>query len=462
LAVSLLIPFTFNLTPSQSLLLLTTIYCSTVYGGSISAILLRIPGSYESVATTFDGYPLAKQGKAAKALGVALLASGIGGTFSVIVMILMAPQLAKVALVFGPAEYFALGVLGLSVITSFDTKSLPKSLAAAFLGMLLATVGIDSITGVSRFDFGSMALKNGISFVPAIIGLFAVSEVLTQVQRSTQVEKLASTQKIASELPSRSELKGLSGVIARSSIIGTLIGVLPGVGGTVASLLSYSEAVRTSKHPEKYGTGILEGVAAPEAANNAACGGAMIPLLSLGIPGSAVTAVLVGAFMIHGLRPGPLLFVNNIDLVYTIFIGMFVANFLILAVGIYGIKPVVKMLDVPYKYMAPVILVLCVVGSYAINNNLADVWMMAGFGLLGYIMSKHSFPLAPLILGLVLGPITEISFRRALVMSQGNLIPIITRPIVAVLLIASLVSLIYPLVRSYRASKTVKTEVGAV
>lgn len=447
LAVSLLIPFTFNLTSAQSLLLLTSIYSATVYGGSISAILLRIPGSYESVATTFDGYPLARQGKAAKALGVALISSFIGGTFSVIVMVIMAPQLAKVALVFGPSEYFALGVLGLSVITSFQTKSVPKSLACAFLGMFLGTVGIDSITGVSRFDFGSLFLKNGISFVPAIIGLFAVGEVLVRVQISRKTELLIHNQSIKSELPSRSELKGLFRVIFQSSVIGTIIGILPGVGGTVASLLGYSAAVRTSKHPEKFGTGILEGVAAPEAANNAACGGAMIPLLSLGIPGSAVTAVLIGAFMIHGLRPGPLLFLNNLDLIYVIFIGMFLTNFLILGFGHFGIKPIVRMLDVPYAFMAPIILVLCVVGSYAINNNIADIFTMLVFGVLGYGLSKHDYPLAPLILGLVLGPIIEISFRRSIIMSQGDLSYIFCRPITSILLIISLISLTYPIIK---------------
>ncbi len=449
LAVSLLIPFTFTLTPAESLILLTTVYSATVYGGSISAILLKIPGSYESVATTFDGYELAKQGKASKALGVSMVSSFLGGTFSVIVMILMAPQLANIALIFGPPEYFALGVLGLSIITSFGTKSLAKSLFSGLFGLFLATVGMDSITGFSRFDFGVSELKNGISFIPVIIGLFAISEVFRKVQESVKVEHVTDMKSVSSELPTRGELKNLRGIITRGSIIGTIIGILPGVGGTVAALLGYSEAVRTSKHPERFGTGILEGVAAPESANNAACGGAMIPLLSLGIPGSAVTAVLVGAFMIQGLRPGPMLFVDNIELVYTIFVGMLLANVLILPLGLFGIKPIVKMLDIPYKYMALAILVLCFIGSFAINNSLWDVWIMFVFGLVGYAMSKHKFPYPPMILGMVLGPITEISCRRALLMFHGNWGDILARPIVAVLLLISVVSLFWPLIRDY-------------
>lgn len=455
---ALLIPFTFVLSPIQSLLLLGAVYSGSVYGGSIAAILLRIPGSYESIATTLDGYELARQGKAGKALGTAIAASAIGGTFSVLVLIFLAPQLARIALAFGPPEYFALAVLGLTVIATAEGKSLLKALVSGLAGLFFATVGIDSITGFTRFTFDASVLSNGVSFIPAIIGMFAVSEVYRRLEAEhLETEKVAAGKtRIAAELPKREELRSMAGLIARSSVLGTIIGILPGVGGTVASLLGYSEAKRLSKHPEKFGTGILEGVAAPEAANNAACGGAMVPLLSLGIPGSAVTAVMIGAFMIHGLRPGPFLFVHNKDLVYSIFVGMLLVNILMVPAGFLGVRLFVKLLDVPYRVLAPTILVLCTVGSFAINNSFGDVWIMLAFSVIGYFMSKLGFPFTPLILGMVLGPIAESSLRRGILITPGGFSGVVFRPISGSILLLSVILLLVPVLRYIRTRKEVR------
>jgi len=461
MGVALLIPFTFALTPVQSLLLLTSVYSGSVYGGSISAILLRIPGSYEAICTSLDGYPLAKQGKAGKALGMAIMASAIGGTFSVVVLSFMAPQLAGVALAFGPAEYFALGVLGLSVITSLGSKSIVKGLISGVFGLLLATVGMDAITGAQRFTYGQTSLMNGIAFIPAVIGMFAITEVYEKVQSKKREEKVLDTDRVSAELPTVGELKEVRKTLVKSSIIGTIIGILPGVGATVAAVVGYSEAVRSSPHPEKFGTGVLEGVAASEAANNAACGGAMVPLLALGIPGSAVTAVMIGAFTIHGLQPGPLLFVTSKNLVYAIFIGMFAANILLVLGGLLGVRLFVKVLDVPYKYLAPLIMVLCFLGSFAISNSMTDVWIMFIASIVGYAMNKAQFPFAPMVLGVILGPMTEVSFRRALIISGGDVWAMLTRPITASLLVLSCLSMAYPFIQTCLKKRKEATQASA-
>lgn len=445
--VVLLVPLTYGMNPQAAFLLLTAVYSASVFSGSISAILFRTPGAPEAVATSLDGYEMTKKGKAAEALGISVFSSAMGGLFGTIVLITIAPQLAKVALEFGQPEYFALAVLGLSVITTLGKANQFKSLIAAGLGVMLATIGLDPMTGVPRFTFGSTLMQSGVSFIPVLIGLFAISEVLKRVQEKLTAKQIVD--KVETLLPPFGLIKKLGTLILRSSIMGTFIGILPGIGATTGAMIGYSEAVRWSKEPEKFGTGVPEGVAAPEAANNSACSGAMVPLLALGIPGSATTAVMLGAFILHGIQPGPLLFKEEPELVYTIFIGLIVANLMILLLSKFFIKYFANVIKIPYQFLGPLIVVLCIIGSFALRNNYLDVFLMLGFGLVGYFLEKHKFPVAPIILGLVLGDIAEPALRRSLTISRGDISVFYTRPITLVLLILAFISFFYPLVKDF-------------
>jgi putative tricarboxylic transport membrane protein len=418
MAVVLLIPLTYGMEPDTAFLLLAAVYAASVFSGSISAILFRTPGAPEAVATTLDGYELTKQGRASEALGISVFSSATGGLVGTLILIFVAPQLAKFALKFGSAEYFALAMVGLSVITVLGANNLLKALLAGLFGLLLATVGIDAMAGVPRFTFGVGGLMSGIDFIPVLIGLFAISEVLRRFMEDFTVKHQIG--KITSTLPSLATIKKLGVTIGRSSLIGTVIGILPGIGATTASMVSYSEAVRWSKNKEKFGKGAEEGIAAPESANNAAANGAMVPLLALGIPGSATTAVLLGAFILHGIRPGPLLFTERPVLVMTLFIGLFISNFLILIMAKPFIRMFANIIRIPYSLLGTLILMLCIIGSYALRNNLLDVWLTLIFGLVGYVMEKYKYPLAPVILGLVLGSMAEQELRRALIISGGS------------------------------------------
>lgn len=452
--VALLIPFTFGFGPIEGLLLLGSVYVGSTFGGSISAILFNTPGSPEAACTGLDGYPMAKRGEAGKALGIALAASAIGGVFGSIVLMLAAPPLAKVALSFGPAEYFALAVLGITAIASIGSSSVFKALLAGMLGLIIATVGIDPLTGGSRFTFGNNMLLSGIGFIPAIIGMFALSEVLVRFsERLTEGDRIT---KVSTALPKMSEMMAMKGTLARSSILGTIIGVLPGVGATTAAFMSYSEAVRWSKNPSKFGTGAPEGIAAPESANNAAVGGSMVPLLALGIPGSAATAVMIGGLTIHGIVPGPMMLVQNKELVYSVFIGMLVANLLMILFGLKASRYFAKILDAPYALVGPGIVVLCMTGVYALRNNVMDVVVMMVFGAFGFLLRKLDYPIAPLIIGLVLGPVAEISLRRALMLSNFDWAAILSRPIAGTLLALSLLSLLYGLYGQFKRQRAAR------
>ncbi|MCE5282253.1 MAG: tripartite tricarboxylate transporter permease [Deltaproteobacteria bacterium] len=448
--VALLIPFTFTLDPIEGLLMLGAVYCGSTFGGSISAILFNTPGAPEAACTTLDGYPMARQGHAGKAIGYALGASAIGGLFGTIVLILMAPPLAEVALDFGPSAYFALAVLGITAIASIGTKSVFKSLLSGMLGLGLATVGMDPLTSTARFNFGSSMLLTGISFIPAIIGLFALAEVLKRSGETRKGQILDTGGKVRTELPTLKEIWSLKIALLRSSIIGTIIGVLPGVGATTASFIGYSEAVRWSRHPERFGTGVPEGIVSPEAANNGAVGGSMVPLLSLGIPGSATTAVMIGGLTIHGIIPGPMLMVQNQDLVYSIFIGMLAANLLMIFFGIKIASHFAKVLKVPYVLVGPCIIVLCMTGVFALRNNMMDLVVMLALGAFGYLLQVLDYPIAPLIIGLVLGPVAEISLRRAMILTNFDFIAVITEPIAGAMLLISAVSLCYGLYGQYK------------
>ena len=449
MGIALLLPLTYGMSALPAIVLLLSIYCGAIYGGSITAILLRTPGTTAAACTVFDGYEMAQNGEPGRALSMAATASFIGGIFSVIVLIFLSPPLARMALMFGPAEYFSLCFFGLSIISSLSADNMVKGLISAVIGLLLGTVGLDIVTGVPRFTFDIVELLNGISFIPVLIGLFAVSQVFITVEK--EVKELGGVKQAISGLTiSLKDLFSVSGTITRSSIIGTLVGILPGAGATMASFISYNEARRWSKTPEKFGKGCLEGIAAPESANNAATGGAMVPLLSLGIPGSETTAVLVGAFMIQGLRPGPLLFNENPELVYGLFAGMILANVAFFILGMLGARLFSQVTKIPNRVLVPMILILATIGSFAENNSLSDVFLMFSFGVVGYFMRKFEFPVAPLVLALVLGPMAESNFRRGLIISAGDWTTFFTRPISLVFLALGSATLIMPFIRMIR------------
>ncbi len=452
--VALLIPFTFVLDPIEGIVMLGAVYVGSTFGGSISAILFNTPGSPESSCTTFDGYQMAKNGEPGKALGISLISSCIGGIFGTVALILLAPPLADLALAFGPGEYFALAIFGITAIASIGTTSVIKSLLSGLIGLLIATVGMDPLTSGARFNFGNDMLLTGVNFIPAIIGLFAFAEVLTRVSSPVSVSGSDSNMRVKVNFPSFLNVWKLKNTLLRSSIIGTVIGCLPGVGATTASFIGYSEAVRWSKHPEKFGTGISDGIAAPESANNSAVGGSMVPLLSLGIPGSATTAIMIGGLTIHGIIPGPMLMITNQDLVYSVFISMLLANILLVFFGLYVAKYFAKILKIPYAFVGPSIIVLCMTGVYALRNNIFDLIIMIICGLFSYFFQKMKFPIAPLIIGLVLGPIAEINLRRALILSEFDFMTIISRPITFTLLTISLLSLIYGLYGQFKQSRS--------
>ncbi len=444
--VIILLPVSYALDPTAAFLLLTSIYATSVFSGSISAILFRTPGTPEAVATVFDGYPMQQKGQGGQALGIAIFSSAVGGVIGTIVLILLTPILATFALRFSSPEYFALALLGFTVVASLSAGNLVKGFIGVFLGLFIATIGIDPSSGVPRFTFESSQLMSGIDFIPVLIGLFAISEVLRRVQ---QRPKMNSSEKVTSTLPGLKMIKRLSNVISRSSLLGVFIGILPGIGATTAAMLSYSEAARWSKDSKKFGTGIPEGVAAPETANNAAAMGAMVPLLSLGIPGSATTAILLGAFVLHGIQPGPLMFTTQGTLVYTILIGLLLANILILVIAKPFISVFSKILRVPYSIIGPLIILFCIVGTFAVRNSIFDVGVMLAFGVVGYYFEKIKFPLAPIVLGVVLGPIAEDHFRRAMQMSGNDFSIFFTRPISLTFIILAVISILYPFVKKW-------------
>ncbi len=446
--VALLIPITYGLDATTALITMAGVYYGAMYGGSTTSILLNVPGESASTVTCLDGYQMARNGRAGPALGMSALSSFFAGTFAVIMVTLIAEPLADFALTFGPPEYFALTFLGLTMVTSLAGKSMIKGMMSAVFGLLVACVGIDAISGAARFTFGSMYLLDGIGFIGVAVGLFAVAEVLCNIEepeaRIFQEVKL----KMRSLLPNRQDWKDAFVPMTRGTIIGFLVGALPGAGATVSSFLAYATEKRVSKHPERFGTGIIEGVAAPEAANNAATGGAIIHLLTLGIPGSGTTAVMLGALLIHGLRPGPLLFQSNPEFVWGLIASMYIGNIMLLVLNLPLIGMWVQLLRVPYKLLVPLILVVSGVGVYATDNSIADLWIMFAFGIIGYLMRKLDFPPAPVVLGLVLGPLVERSLRQSLTISHGSIAIFFTRPISAVLVTIALASLFLPVLRS--------------
>jgi putative tricarboxylic transport membrane protein len=446
--VAILIPVTFGMNATTAIITMAGVYYGAMYGGSTTSILINVPGESASVMTCLDGYQMARKGRAGPALGMAALASFIAGTFAVVMLTLIAPPLAQFAIAFGPPEYFALTFMGLTLVTSLGGESVTKGLMSGVFGLLLACVGIDAVSGAARFTYGEMNLLDGLGFIGVTVGLFAVSEVLVNIEEPMSQIYTQAKLNIKSLFPNLQDWKDSLGALWRGSFIGFFIGVLPGAGATIASFLTYATEKKLSKHPEKFGTGVIEGVAAPEGANNAAAGGAFVPLLTLGIPGSGTTAVLMGALLIHGLRPGPMLFQTHPDFVWGLIASMYIGNVMLVILNMPLIGIWVSLLRVPYKALMPIIITLSAVGVFATDNNIFDMWVMFGFGIIGYLMKKLEFPAAPVVLALVLGPMVERSLRQSLTISHGDLSIFFTRPISAVLTIFALLSLFAPLFRA--------------
>lgn len=449
MGLSIMLPFAIRIGGVGSILMLLGIYCGAVYGGSITAILINTPGTANSAATCLDGHPMALRGEAGRAISLSTTSSLIGGLLSAVALLFTAPLLSKFALKFGPTEYFALGIFGLSIVTSVSsTENVLKGILGALLGLFLAEIGMDAINGLPRFTGGSVFLLGGINFVPVLIGLFAFSQGLISIEEYNKNLKQEKTtqQKIKGVFPSKEDMKVCFPTYIRSSIIGIVIGIIPGTGGDIASWVAYNEAKRWSKHPEEFGKGTPEGIAAPEAGNNAVTGGALVPLLTLGIPGDSATAIMLGALMMVGITPGPLLFVEQTESVYTIIIGLFLANLFMGLIGYAGVRLFAKIADVPKWIMTPIVFLFCIVGTYALNHTFGDIVVMFVAGIAGYVLLKLGFSVPPIILGMILGKTIENNFRRAYVIYDGDFSVFFTRPISLVLLIIAFISLIYPLV----------------
>lgn len=447
LAIALLLPITFDLPLVPSLAFLMGLYKGGVYGGSITAILVRTPGTPEAAATVFDGYPLAQQGKAGKALRMALYASIFGDVFSDLVLMFSAGLLATIALKAGPVEYFSLLVLSLTIIGGAAGQSLVKGLVTAILGLFFAVIGMDPLQGTQRFVFGSMNMSAGVGFLPLLIGLFAVSEVMVMADDTFRGSKPQPSLPISPHRDDNrvtwADFKDCLGTIVRGSIIGTIIGALPGIGATAAAFISYGAAQRASKEPETFGKGNLRGVAAPESANNAVTGSTLIPLLTLGIPGSLVSAILIGAFLIEGLPIGPLIFKSHAPDIYGLYFSLMLADISGLFIAHLMIRMAMKVVGIAKDVLFPIMMVTCVVGSFAWNNSMFDVYIMLIFGILGYIMRKLRFPITPFLIAFILGPMTETSLREALEINKGNFMVFLTRPFSLICLILSLLSIYF-------------------
>ena len=461
MGVALLIPFSFGMELVPSLGLLLGIYCGGMYGGSISAILIHAPGTPSAAATLLDGYPMCQRGQAGKALSVAMFSSFCGGVIGALIMTFLSPIIANMAMKFGPGEMFMLAVFGLSVIVAISGKSIAKGMISAFFGLLLCTVGLDPTNGVPRFmtpkDTGLLA---GFNFIPTLIGLFAVAEIIAGVERIINGEEKQerSDEKITNVLPDLKTIGQIWPNILSGGIIGTFIGAIPGAGGDIAVFVSYGFSKSASRHPELYGTGIPNGVAATESANNGCSGGAMIPLLSLGVPGDAVTAIILGAFIMKGIQPGPMMYITELPTVYRVFAALMLANLCMLIVGCAGVRFFAKIVSVEKKLLYPIILVISLLGAFSISKSVFDVGLCVMFGIIGWLMNKYEFPLSPILLALILGPMCEKNFVRYMNIQRGNFSAIFTQPIAMVFLGVAVVVVLFSI---YNQSKINKREAEA-
>ena len=452
MAVTLGIPFTYKMDAVSAIAFLVAIYCASITGGGMTAILFKIPGVPSSAPTTYDGYPMAQRGEAGKALGVQLIASAIGGMFAAVCMLIFSPQLTQAALSFGPSELFAISFMGLSILTSLEEGNVCRTIISGLLGLLLACIGLDPLLGVPRLTFGTRFLTSGIEMIPVMIGFFAVTEVLKQTNKPSKLKAVTGKDgkaDMSAKMPTLKEMWSLKGVIARCSILGTVIGILPGAGATIASFLCYSEEQKISKHPEKFGTGCLEGIAAPESGNNAATGGSMVPLLSLGIPGGNAAAIMMSALVLKGVTMGPLLLVNQPQFLSATFASMFVSNIVMVFAAMIIARIFVQVLKIPYSILGPTIIMMATIGAYSTKNTAVDVILMAISGLIGFVFSTCKFNSSAMILGLVLGVICESNLRRAYTIVAGDTlmeatINILTRPVTGIIILICILVLLSP------------------
>lgn len=451
MAVAVLMPFTFALTPLDGMMMMVGVYTATIYAGSIPAILMRVPGTPSSAAALLDGYPMAQQGKAGQALSISLVSSMVGALFGGILLALFAPLLASVALAVTQGQYFMLALFALTIIASLSEANLLKGLFAGLLGLLIATVGTDPLTGTARFTFGLSELRSGLDFIPILIGLFGISEALQQYEKHF---RFASGRKVSvgSFRLGRKVWKRIWPGITVGSPLGFLIGVLPGTGGEVGSFVAYNETRRITKNKSKFGKGDPLGLAAAETGHNAAVPGTLAPTLTLGIPGNSVAAIMIGVLTVHGLRPGPSLFTGNPELIYGIFWGFILVPLFIAIVGFAGIRAWGQLLRIPPAVLWPAIIVICTVGAFSIRNSLFDVFVMTGAGLLGYLCDKNGIPTTPLVIGLLVGPIAETGFRRATILEEGSF-SWIFEPITFSLLVLSIVSMALTVLRSRKSAR---------
>ena len=441
--MSLLFPVTYAMSPTASIIMMAGIYYGAMYGGSTTSILANIPGEAASVVTCLDGYQMARQGMAGPALGIAAFGSFIAGTASVLGIMLVGPPLAAVALSFGPPEIFGLLLLGFTMVTYLAGASKLKAVAMALLGLLLATVGLDPMTATPRFTYGSITLMDGIGLVPVIMGLFGIAEVLLNIEKGVHQQVFKA--QITGLLPSREQWRRSAAPIARGSLLGFALGILPGIGAIIPTFISYAVERRVSRHPERFGAGAIEGVAGPESANNAATGGSMIPLLTLGIPPNVVMAVLLGAFLVHGIQPGPLLMREHPEIFWGVIASMYVGNVMLLVLNLPLIGLWVQLLRVPYSVLFPMILLFCIIGVYTISSNIWDIVIMLAFGAVGYAMRKFGYEPLPLVLAFVLGRMAEEAIRQSLLLSRGSLTILLSRPIAGAFLGAAVALVVLPI-----------------
>ena len=449
MSVALLLPFTFGMSPSMALALLVACYSGAMFGGSIASIVIGAPGTASAAATLLDGRELYKKGYGGLAVGVALVASTIGGIFGSIVLFFFCTPLANLALLFGPPEYFALGLFGVTIIASL-TANKTRGFIAGLLGMMASTIGIDQFTGAERFTLGFTELINGVEFLAVLVGVFALTEMFLQASQDKDAANASDAviPELRMKLPSLSMLFSLRKSIALGSLSGTIIGIMPGAGGNIASWFAYSQAKQLSKHPEEFGHGSLEGIAAPESANNSCEGGSLIPMLALGIPGSNTTAIMLGALTLQGLNPGPILFTEHPEIVHTVYGTTFISNFIVLIIGLIIIKPMLRLAMVTPRYNVTFILLLIFAAAFSIQSS--TLWVTLIFGLVGLLFKRFQFSAAAFVLGMILGPILESSLQRTMVMSRGDFSIFLSRPICLTLLVITAVSFIIPFLKKLR------------
>ena len=456
MGVVLALPFTYAMDVTPAIVLLTAMYVSGTYGGAPTSILFRIPGEPIHVPLLWDGYAMARQGQAAKALGWTICAALVGGLLSAVVMVTLSEPVAKFALTFSTPEYFAVVLFGLTSVVSLGGGSLTNAFISLFFGLLIATVGVDATYGTPRFAFGSPILTDGIEFLTVMVGAYGVGEVLKRLGEGFTTVPVETLGSMKTRMPSLREISRISATFMRSSVLGTIIGIIPGAGATIASFVTYGVEAQYGKRKKEMGNGIPEGIVAPQAAATGSVGGALIPLLTLGVPGSGATAVILGAFLLHGIQPGPQVFITSSGMVYTVFASLFLGVVLMGVIGYFAIKPLVKILDFPESVVSTFIMLLCFVGAFSIRNSVSDLWLMVAFGIVGYVFEKTKFPIAPMVLGTILGPLAESSFMTTMISFQNDWTIFFRRPISGIVMFLTIVALILPMMRKYREIRHTK------